>query len=284
MSAPIITLLTDFGLEDAFVGVCHAVIARICPEAKVIDLTHGIPPQDVRAGALTLVRTLPFLPVGVHVAVVDPGVGSARRAVAVRSGDRRTFVGPDNGLLWPALEAAGYAREAVEISRSQVRLEPVSATFHGRDIFSPVAAHLARGHALAELGEPLDPVTLTRLELPAARIEGRALEATVMLIDRFGNLQLNCRSEEAERIGLRPGDGLQVEVSEVSHRTGKAAHRARFVLAFAAADAGELIAYIDSSGWLALAVNRGSAAERLVVSAGDELRLQHGAAAGGTLS
>ena len=157
MAAPI-TFLSDYGHADDFVGVCHGVIARIVPEARVIDVTHGVARHDVRSGALILRRALPFFPPGVHLAVVDPQVGSERRAIALRTADEdRLLVGPDNGLLALAARRFGGAVEAVDIGRSQLRLEPASATFHGRDIFAPVAAHLAGGCALAAAGEPVDP-------------------------------------------------------------------------------------------------------------------------------
>jgi S-adenosylmethionine hydrolase len=151
-----VTLLTDYGLADEFVGVCHGVIARIAPTATIVDLTHGIPRHDVRAGALVLARALPYLPAGVHVAIVDPEVGAERRAVAIRCAEEdRLLVGPDNGVLAPAAERFGGAVEAVDIARSPHRLEPVSATFHGRDLFAPVAAHLAAGAPLEGAGDPL---------------------------------------------------------------------------------------------------------------------------------
>src|SRR3954449_13015018 len=153
-----VTFLSDYGLADEFVGVCHAVIARIAPEARVIDLSHGIPRHDVRSGALVLARALPYAPPGVHLAVVDPEVGARRRAVALLTAEEeRLLVGPDNGLLMPAAERFGGVLEAVEISTSPWRLEPVSATFHGRDLFAPVAARLAGGEALAAAGTPLAP-------------------------------------------------------------------------------------------------------------------------------
>src|SRR5438270_6807937 len=155
MDAPVIIFLSDYGLADEFVGICHGVIATICPEARVIDLTHGVERHDVRAGALILRGALPFVPAGVHLAVVDPDVGAKRRAVALRLADGRQLVGPDNGLLWLAAEAGGGVVEAADIARSPLRLEPVSATFHGRDIFAPVAAHLAAGASLTQAGDPV---------------------------------------------------------------------------------------------------------------------------------
>lgn len=260
MSQPVVTLLTDYGLDDEFVGVCHGVIAGICPAARIIDITHGIAPQDVLGGALRLAAALPFLPVGVHMAVVDPGVGSDRRAVAARCRDGRVLVGPDNGLLWLGSEGAGGVAEAVEISESPVRFQPVSATFHGRDIFAPVAAHLAVGRALAELGEPIDPGALVRLEPPAPRVEDGRVQATVMLVDRFGNLELNCRDGEGAEVASRLGAEVEIR-----------SHRGRYVRTFADAAPGQLILYKGSSGRLAVAVNQGSAAERLNLKIGEEL-------------
>src|ERR687893_2108282 len=156
-----LTFLSDYGTDDEFVGVVHAVIARLAPAAPVIDLTHGIPRHGVLQGALTLARTLPYAPPGVHLAVVDPEVGARRRAVALRTADEdRLLVGPDNGLLLPAAQRFGGIAEVVEISGSPWRLEPVSATFHGRDLFAPVAARLAAGAPLPDARPPLEPVEL----------------------------------------------------------------------------------------------------------------------------
>jgi len=167
----IVTLLTDYGRDDDFAGVCHGVIRSICPEAQIVDVTHGIERYAVRQGAIVLRNTLPYMPVGVHVAVVDPQVGSERRGVALRTADGRLLVGPDNGLLSLAWERFGGVELAIDVTRSPHRLEPVSATFHGRDLFAPVAAHLAAGAELADAGDPVDPATLRRVELPAPRRE-----------------------------------------------------------------------------------------------------------------
>ena len=168
-----IVFLSDYGLDDDFVGICHAVMARISPRSNVIDLSHAVPPQDVLRGALALHRSLPFLPTdAVVLAVVDPGVGTPRLPVAVETARHgRLLVGPDNGLLTLAWLQEQGVRSAVEIASPAARLEPVSTTFHGRDIFAPAAAHLAGGMALKELGPPVDPRSLVALSLPKAGVE-----------------------------------------------------------------------------------------------------------------
>src|SRR5436190_13035707 len=163
----------------------------IAPDVQIIDITHGIPPQGVLQGALTLANTLPYMPVGVHLAVVDPGVGSARRALALRDGEGRIHVGPDNGLLLPAAEKLGGIREAHELTNPKYALESVSRTFHGRDLFSPAAAHLALGVPLAELGPPVDPDALARLDLPQPEVGATRIRCKVVSVDRFGIMQLN---------------------------------------------------------------------------------------------
>jgi S-adenosylmethionine hydrolase len=273
VAAGAITFLSDYGYRDEFVGVCHGVIARRAPEARVIDLTHAIAPGDIRRGALVLEAALPYMPAGIHLAVVDPGVGaggaSARRAVALRlAEDERVLVGPDNGLLWPAAQRFGGVREALDIGRSRVRLLPVSRTFHGRDIFAPVAAALAAGEAFATLGDELAPQRLQALELPAARVADGVLAAHVLRSDGFGNVILDGRAEQLAELGARPGDDLSVH-------HGPAVHQARYALAFAEVPAGSLLLYVDAQRMLALAVNEGSAAELLGLRAGDELQV-HG--------
>ncbi len=264
-----VTLLTDYGLADGYVGVCHGVIAGICPQARIIDLTHGIPRQDVLAGALVLAGAIRYMPVGVHVAVVDPGVGSARRAIAVRSGERRLFVGPDNGLLWPAAQACGGVLEAVEISDSPLRLRPVSATFHGRDIFAPVAAQLAAGASLAGVGRRLDVAELVSLELPQARVADGVLLARAVYIDVFENVQLDATGEVLEALGVILGQSVELEIERARGVTATA----RYVRTFADARRDALIVFVDSSRRLALAVNRGSAAARLRLEANDMVRI-----------
>jgi S-adenosylmethionine hydrolase len=260
-----ISFLTDYGYDDEFAGVCRAVIAGIAPDAPLIEISHGVRRHDVDQGAAMLANALPFAPAGVHLAVVDPGVGTDRRAVAVRATQEdRLLVGPDNGLLWPALERFGGAAEAVDIGRSPVRLEPVSATFHGRDIFAPVAAHLAAGMSLETVGEPLDTAELVRLERPAPQVDGPQLTATVAYVDTFGNSTLAASPELATELGVELGTPLAIEA-------GGASHEATYEITFGNVAEGALIVYITASGGLALAVNRGSAAERLGLSPGDEV-------------
>jgi S-adenosyl-L-methionine hydrolase (adenosine-forming) len=267
--APIITFLSDYGLSDDFVGVCHGVIARICPEARVIDLTHGVPPGDVRAGALILHDALPYLPVGVHLAVVDPGVGTGRRALALWLADGRVLVGPDNGLLSPAARAAGGVFEAVDISGSRFALQPVSATFHGRDVFAPVAARIAHGGITHDsLGPRVDPRGLVRLELSHARLVDDVLVAHAIYIDRFGNVQLDAGDSDLAGLGLELGQAVELRIA------GGRPVRARHARTFADARTGEILIYQDSYRRLAVAVNQGSAASRLGIAIDDELRIK----------
>lgn len=262
----ILSLLTDYGDVDDFVGVCHGVIRRIHPSASIIDLTHGVPRHDIRHGAVVLRNALPFLPAGVHVGVVDPEVGSERRAIAVRCHDGRLLVGPDNGLLSLAWERFGGVVEAVDVSRSRHRLEPVSASFHGRDLFSPVAAHLAAGAELVEAGDRLDPEELAMLELPRPRIEAAGVTAHALLIDSFGNVGLDVRHDELHGIGLALGRAAVVEAGGVRRE-------ATFVRSFADVPAGGMLVYEDAYRSLAVAVNRGNAAVTLGVGRDDEIRI-----------
>jgi hypothetical protein len=271
-TSPVITFLSDYGLLDEFVGVCHGVIARRCPSARVIDLTHSIPRHDVRSGAIVLRSALPFLPAGVHLAVVDPGVSAvgrhARRAVAVRTVDQdHVLVGPDNGLLMPAAERLGGVAEAVDIGESPERLQPVSRTFHGRDIFAPVAAALAAGEPLTTVGEPLPVQQLRRFGLSSAQLADGVLTVHVLRSDTFGNLILDARNEQLAELGAVPGDVLTV-----SH--AGAIRTARYAATFAEVTPGELLIYEDATRMVALAVNRGSAAQLLGADADDELTVR----------
>ncbi len=269
MTVPVITFLSDYGLADEFVGVCHGVIAGICPAARVIDLTHGVPRHDVRAGALALTAALPYLPVGVHLAVVDPDVGASRRAVALALADGRRLVGPDNGLFSLAIEAGTDVVEAVDISSSPMRLQPVSATFHGRDIFAPVAAHLAAGVALGELGAPVDPSELVRLALPQASVEpDGAIRGHALSVDRFGNVALDVSHAQLAGSGVKLGHPVRVTLS------GGETETVPFLRTFAEAAPGSLLLYEDAARRLAIAVSHGDAAERLGLVVGDGVRIE----------
>jgi S-adenosylmethionine hydrolase len=261
----VVTFLTDFGLQDDFVGTCHGVMARIAPDVRVIDVTHGIEPQAVLQGAIVLRNTVPYLPVGVHLAVVDPGVGSSRRAVAVRARDGRMFVGPDNGLLMLAADAEGV-EAAHELADPRYRLPEVSHTFHARDIFAPAAAHLAAGVDIANLGPAIDPARLVRIDAPEPVVGRTQISTTVLVIDRFGNIATNARREHLSALGAKAGDRVEIRLT---------LDRYYAVLAdtFADAGPGELILYEDSYGLVTLAISNGDAAGLTGVTAGSEIRV-----------
>ena len=260
-----ITFLSDFGLKDDFVGTCHGVMKRITPEAEIIDITHGIPPTAVLQGAMVLANTIEYMPVGVHLAVVDPGVGGPRRALALRDSDGRLYVGPDNGLLLPAASRAGIAA-AHEIVNPEYALETISRTFHGRDLFAPAAAHLARGVALEELGPSLDPESLIGLDLPKPVIADGALRASLLYVDSFGNIALNLTRDDVEQLGIVSGTRVELEL---------AGERYYAVMARTFADArpGDVILYEDSYRNMSVAISRGSAARMLHAAPGQKLKI-----------
>jgi S-adenosyl-L-methionine hydrolase (adenosine-forming) len=263
-----VTFLSDFGLQDDFVGTCHGVIKRIAPEAQIIDITHGIPPQQILQGALVLANTIPYMPVGSHLAVVDPGVGGARRPLAIRDGEGRFYVGPDNGLLVPAAERAGI--DAVhELANPTYALESISRTFHGRDLFAPAAAHLARGVAIDELGPPLDPDALVRLDLPQPELRPDRIIATILYVDSFGNIALNLTREHVNEVGIVPG--TQVELDLAGERVYAVAART-----FADARPGDIMLYEDSYRNMSVAISNGNAAEMLHARAGQPIRINVG--------
>ncbi|HLI31972.1 MAG TPA: SAM-dependent chlorinase/fluorinase [Solirubrobacteraceae bacterium] len=268
-----VTFLSDYGLQDEYVGVCHGVILRRAPQAQIIDITHSIPRHEIAAGALLLAAALPYTPAAVHLAVVDPGVGaSARRAVAIacrprQGGETHHLVGPDNGLLPAAARRLGEITEVVEISDSPVRLQPTSATFHGRDIFAPVAGALAAGTPLRALGEPLAARSL--VELPSAAgapARKDALPATVVHVDAFGNLTLDLAPQALLAAGCKPGAELQIEpLPAPGERAQRPPLRARLGSTFSDVPPGAAVLHTDSRNLLALAINCGSAAQALGV-------------------
>lgn len=264
-----VSFLTDYGHQDEFVGVVKSVIRGLAPHAAVIDLTHEIPAHDVRAGSLALARAVPYIASGVILAVVDPGVGTDRRAVAIEVADGEgVFVGPDNGLLAAAIALTGGAGRCVELTDDSFHLEAAGNTFAGRDIFGAVAGHLCAGVDLDEFGPRVDPILLLPGTLPIAREEDGNLVGEVLWIDRYGNVQLNIDEEE-----LTPfGDALRIAYQDKSRVVRRAA-------AYASVRPGDIGIVIDAYGLMSLAADRSSAADSLRLRPGDSVvisRLQDG--------
>jgi S-adenosylmethionine hydrolase len=260
-----LSFLTDYGLEDGFVAACHGVAARIAPDARIIDITHLVPPGDVRRGAAVLAQTVPNLPPAVHVAVVDPGVGTARRGIAVAAGDS-VFVGPDNGLLSWALTAAGGAARAFSLTNRELWLSRVTATFHGRDIFMPVAAHLAAGADLDAAGAGIAVADLVMLPAPERTVRDFTAAGEVLTVDRFGNVQLTITGADAAEIGVTPGGTVLV-------RFGHQQLTVPYRETFGAVATGDVVAYTDSAGLVSVAVNGGNAAQRLGLPPGARISI-----------
>jgi S-adenosylmethionine hydrolase len=259
-----ISLLTDYGLNDEFVGVMKSVLADMAPQARITDLSHGIPAFDVRAGSLALARAVQYVPAGIIIAVVDPGVGSARRAIAVEvAGGRGIFLGPDNGLLASGIAMAGGADRAFELTNTDLHLAAPGTTFAGRDVFAPVAAFLANGGALEDVGNEIDTASVMPGLVPVASDEthasyGSGLRCEVTWVDAFGNCQLNVGPDDVAHFG----QVLRLVI-------GDDVRSARVVSHFADIDGGAIGAVIDSYGMVALAVDRGSASDALRITAGD---------------
>ena len=262
MPKPIV-FLSDLGLRDEFVGVCHSVIARIAPGTTVIDLTHGVPPMDVNLGAILLAEAIPYAPAdAVLLAVVDPGVGTDRKAIAVETASGRLLVGPDNGLLSISWEALGGVRRAVEIDSADVVLEPVSKVFHGRDVFAPAAGALAGGLALEALGPPVEADALVRIHVPEPEVEPGRIRCQVLDVDRFGNVQLNVRPEELRKSGL--DEEPKLLLNSISATTS-----ARRVDTYGEVGPGEYGVLADAWGWLSIMRFEANAAVELGVGEGD---------------
>ena len=260
-----LTFLTDYGLADAFVAVCHAVAFQAAPDVQVTDITHLIPLGDIRRGAVVLAQAVPYFPPAVHVAVVDPGVGTARRGVAVAAGDA-LFVGPDNGLLSVAVAGAGGATHAVSLTNRALWRDTTAATFHGRDIFMPVAARLAAGMPLGEAGEPVEVGSLVTLPQAGYLVTEDGAEAEVVTVDGFGNVQLSLPGADAPRAGLVPG-------AEVTLAWGGQTTVLPFRTTFAEVAPGEPLCYRDSGDWVAVAVAGGDAARRFGLRPGTKITL-----------
>jgi S-adenosylmethionine hydrolase len=256
-----VSFLSDFGRDDEFVGLVHGVIARLAPGVRIIDVSHGVRRGDVRAGALALLRAVQYMPEGVFLAVVDPGVGGDRRPVALRTG-WGFFVGPDNGLLAPAVAMVGGADDAVVLTDPQFRLPTEGATFEGRDVFAPAAAVLASGEAsLGELGPEIDAASLTPLLLPLPEQGDGYVQGEVWWIDRFGNAQTNIGPDDLQAAGMQPGDRLSV-------RVGAAGHPVQWVAAYTDVEEAAGLTHIDSYGMMALSVRGGRADESFGVAEG----------------
>lgn len=259
-----VNFLSDYGMDDEFVGVVKSVIHSIAPDVRIADVTHHIGPHDVRGGGLALARSAAYLNPGVVLAVVDPGVGSARKAVAVEVGDGTTIlVGPDNGLLAPTVALVGGATAAADITHSPFRIDAPGPTFDGRDLFGPVAAQLCMGATLGQVGTPIDPALLVPAVMPVSAKEGDTIVAEVLWIDRFGNCQLNVDPDELDAVTY------SIQIAEQRRPARRVTH-------FEALGSGELGLMVDSSGMVALVLNRTSAATELHLGTSTEVRLHVG--------
>lgn len=262
-----VSFLSDLGLRDEHVGVVKAVLRDLAPHAHVVDLTHEIPPFDVRAGSLALARAIPYVPAGVILAVVDPGVGSHRRAVAIEvAGGDGVLVGPDNGLLAPAVAMAGGAERCVELTDETFHLPAPGVTFAARDVFASVTAHLCNGVDLAELGPAIEPELLLPGVVPLPRDDGGALVCEVLWIDRFGNCQLNVGPDEIAHLGTQ----VRVSAGDPASPTIRVASQVR---SFGDVGVGAVGMLTDASGMVSLVLDRRSAADELGVATGDQVTL-----------
>jgi S-adenosylmethionine hydrolase len=271
---PVVTFLSDFGLDGA-AAICHGVILSLCPDAQIVDIAHTVPKYSIADGAFILASALPFMPVGVHLAIVDPGVGTQRRPIALEAGRGDLLVGPDNGILVAGADALGGVVEARELANRELWGPTVSSTFHGRDMFAPVAARLAaRTAELAEVGPLLEAAELVQPPIRRALVRDGWLETEVIYVDSFGNLRL--AGSEADLVHLvgrnRRPLGLTIELPDAA--AGMQALESTFVATFGDVEDGASLVYVDSGGHLALADNRGNAAARLGATAGTRIRIR----------
>ena len=285
-----VSLLTDYGLSDEFVGVMKSVIVDMAPHARITDITHGVPAYDVRAGSLALARAIQYVPAGIVIAVVDPGVGSSRRMIAVEvAGGRGVLLGPDNGLLAPAVAMAGGPDRAFALTNTDLHLDGPGTTFAGRDVFAPVAAFLCNGGLLEEVGDEIDPVSVMPGVVPLPTQEthpqhGETIRCEVTWVDAYGNCQLNLGRDDIAHLG----NVIKVVLGDLSAGASTGAgsldivRSAPIVDHFAAIGEGALGLVIDSYGMLALCIDRGSAATELGLRAGDAVLLAAGTPGGTT--
>ena len=257
-----ISFLSDFGTDDEFVGVVHGVIARVEPGLQVIDVTHGVPSGDIRAGALALLRAVQYLPEGVALAVVDPGVGTGRKAIAAET-SWGYFVGPDNGLLAPAVAMVGGAEMVVSLEDERFRVPSLGgATFDGRDVFAPAAAVLAAGQAsIKDLGPVLEADAITPLLLPLVEVDAAGLRGEIWWLDKFGNAQSNISPADLEDLGIKPGDEVRVVVGSIEHHLP-------WVATYGDVEPGKALLHTDSYGLVAIAAREGNAGADLNLSTG----------------
>lgn len=263
-----IVFLSDFGYRNEWVGICHAVMNRIAPASPIVDLSHGVPPLDVRGGAVLLVDSLPYIGAdAILLAIVDPSVGRDRD-IAVESHDGRLVVGPDNGLLAPALAALGGVARAVEITSPDIVLTPISPSFHARDVLAPAAAHLAVGVNLELLGAAVEPASLAEFTIPEPSVERGKIECEVLDLNRFGNVLLNVREPQLAESGLEEADAIQIDATSGSGRAG-------WVSTYSDVASGDWGLIVDPRGWLlVIRGNPANAAEGLgSVSPGDPIWL-----------
>jgi hypothetical protein len=274
MARPFISFLTDFG-PDAAAAICRGVMLSIAPDAQIVDISHSVRKYAIRDGAFLLWMSLRWMPVGVHVAVVDPGVGTERRPIGLQTGRGDVLVGPDNGLLLPAAASLGGIRGARTLERHDWMLQSRSSTFHGRDVFAPIAAHLAIGGAFEDVGPPVAPASLVQLAFPDPIPRAGGLDSTVLYIDSFGNLRLAGTPADlaAAAPTLRPGTSVAVEIPATTVRPA-IREIATWARTFGEVGSGATILFEDSFGRLAFAVNQGNAAERLGVAEDTPIRIE----------
>jgi S-adenosylmethionine hydrolase len=263
---PVVSLLTDWGVRDPSPAICRGVVLGIAPDALIVDISHEVEKYNVRHGALLLWCALPFLPIGAHVAVVDPGVGTERRAVALETERGDYLIGPDNGVLIPGADRLGGITRCHLIENPQYRLPVLSSTFHGRDLFAPAAAHLAAGVPLEHIGSEIDPDELRSIDWPQVGVSEGTLRTAVIYRDTFGNAKLaGLTADLAEAVGpLAPGDALVLELGG----NGRRSEQVTWASTFGDVAAGERLLYEDSYGRLCIAENQGSATESLELSDG----------------